>query len=730
MAQPNDYFLDEDQLRTLFEEVVRPFVLDGYSPQAQPVLSFFGAQQGAGRSQAIAARRQEPDGGDLVALSPDDLRPLHPRYAEVLAAYPLLMKDATAQATTAWVAMCHDHARRHGYGLLLEGTFEDPQGLLDVAAAYAADGYEVEMTALAVRLERSSLDTLNRHLPAHDAAPGRWVYPDRAQNAYRMIPLAVTAAEAAPQIHRIKVTNRAGEDLYTNVRTPDGPWQHEPAGAAAIEAERARSLPPAEAAEWLRLCQRVALNFTAADHLDDTTLDALNRVLGDAHRVGPIAGWTDSDRSRHSAVEEVVAAMAITSPWDLATSSSVLAAFRQLEQTSDSVTVEPLRRIEDRAAARLHPAVDRLPAAVSQPDRPAATGAVDPAEVERQRLPEAENQRIFRERIVPDLLAGREPQANPAVVFVIGQPGAGKSRVTEDVARALNRHGGFVDVDSDLYKPYHPAYEALMAQDDTLMAAYTRADGRAWMAQAEEYVRTHRLHAIIQETSQNTAAVEDKMLAYRNAGARVEALFMQVSQAMSNQGIVNRYFEQLADRGQGRLTVQANADESYRGILDLADKLDDSAVVHLANIYRRGESKPRYSNSNSTLGSGDWAGPPTLRDALEAERSRPWTAAESEAFVATQMRLRERSHGLGPEWPKRLAMIEQQAAPLLTPAAARQLSPSRPSTAAGRSRSTTGCRRSPESPGAAPVSPPSSAPHRGPGGPPRTHGRGRQILHS
>ncbi|WUC63001.1 zeta toxin family protein [Streptomyces sp. NBC_00667] len=109
-----------------------------------------------------------------------------------------------------------------------------------------------------------------------------------------------------------------------------------------------------------------------------------------------------------------------------------------------------------------------------------------------------------------------------------------------------------MDIDSDLYKPCHPAYSALMTQDDTLMAAFTRAHGRAWMALAEEYVRSHKLHAIIQETSQNARAVEGKMLAHRRTGTRIEALFMGVPQAMSNQGIVNRYFEQLADRGQGR----------------------------------------------------------------------------------------------------------------------------------------------------------------------------------
>ncbi|MEV5444071.1 zeta toxin family protein [Streptomyces sp. NPDC052644] len=58
---------------------------------------------------------------------------------------------------------------------------------------------------------------------------------------------------------------------------------------------------------------------------------------------------------------------------------------------------------------------------------------------------------------MPHLLQGRASQETPTVVSLVGQPGADKSRVTEMVAAQLNRHGGFVDVDSDLYKPYHPA---------------------------------------------------------------------------------------------------------------------------------------------------------------------------------------------------------------------------------------------------------------------------------
>lgn len=363
----------------------------------------------------------------------------------------------------------------------------------------------------------------------------------------------------------------------------------------------------------------------------------------------------------------------------------------------------------------------------------------DPTEVQRYRLPDTENRRIFTDRIVPDLLAGRTPQDVPTVVFLVGQPGAGKSRVTELVAAALNRRGGFVDVDSDLYKPYHPAYAALLARDDTLMAAYTRADGRAWMARAEDYIRTHHLNAVIQETSQNAEAVAAKMHAHRDAGARVEALFMAVPQAMSNQGIINRYFEQLADRGQGRLTVQANADESYLGILALAElvdrsaqaELDHSALVELVQrgaladlvtLYRRGESQPRYSNSLDS--SGRWVDPPALRQALDAERARTWTAQESDAFVTTQLRLWQISGGLGPDWQARLIRIEQQAAPLMPPEAVHRLAAARAAATAAATFRTSPAHRRDHSPSPSSASDPQAgpqrpAPQRGPDGPER-----------
>ncbi|HVB45162.1 MAG TPA: zeta toxin family protein [Streptosporangiaceae bacterium] len=121
-------------------------------------------------------------------------------------------------------------------------------------------------------------------------------------------------------------------------------------------------------------------------------------------------------------------------------------------------------------------------------------------------LPPEEGRRIFCEEIVPDLLARPEPQEDPVVVFVVGQQGAGKSRVAGMVGGALARRGGFAELDSDLYKPYHPAYRALLRNDDRLMAAYLGPDSWAWLAQAHDYVRSRRVNVLKHETAQTAAA--------------------------------------------------------------------------------------------------------------------------------------------------------------------------------------------------------------------------------
>ncbi|WP_073865776.1 zeta toxin family protein [Streptomyces sp. CB01249] len=205
--------------------------------------------------------------------------------------------------------------------------------------------------------------------------------------------------------------------------------------------------------------------------------------------------------------------------------------------------------------------------------------------------PPEENRRIFVSAIVPEHLTGPTPQDPATAVFLIGQPGAGKTRLAQLVAEQLDARGGFADIDSDLYKPYRPQYAQLMAKDDRLMTLYTGHDGRVWMRQAQQFVRGEdplsegrKLHALVQEIAMDPRYLAETMQKYRNVGTRIDVLVLAVPQALSEQGILNRYLEQVRDRGQGRLTVPEKAAASYTGIADSCEVIVREGLVDFAAV--------------------------------------------------------------------------------------------------------------------------------------------------
>ncbi|MFF3256464.1 zeta toxin family protein [Actinacidiphila glaucinigra] len=300
-------------------------------------------------------------------------------------------------------------------------------------------------------------------------------------------------------------------------------------------------------------------------------------------------------------------------------------------------------------------------------------------------LTKADNRRIFLADIVPDQLAGREPQQEPTVVVLLGQQGAGKTRTSQAIAQRLNERGGFVDLDSDLYKPYHPRYAELMTEDDQLMALHVGPDAREWTHQARTHALENRLNVLAHDTAGDARFSADLLPRYRQAQYRVELVALGVPRALSDQGVLNRYHEQVQDRGQGRLSVPEKVAAAYTGMLDYADIVDAEQLADVVTVYRRGESKPRYLN---VLEDGRWTRTPRFREALHETRNTPLTPQETADFLRVQDKLRME---MAPEFQGHLDVISSQAAPLLHPGTVErwQSKPVRPSSAAARSRSTT-----------------------------------------
>lgn len=256
---------------------------------------------------AMQAAQERHAAGDIIALTADDLRPLHPRYDDLMQDDPLLMVDATTQATSVWMQMAFEYARapEHQYSIMMEGTFRDPAATLLDAEKFAKADFSVELVALAVRQERSRLDALYRYLPAADAQPGRWVFADRHDQSYRMVSATVEAAEASPHVQRVTVTNRSGADLYVNSRDTNGHLVASAQGSQAVDSERNRPFTPQEARGWLSRQADTLIAFAAAGEVTDVSRDLLRQVTGPDSEL--IAAMADPDTRRsHSAMKPLL----------------------------------------------------------------------------------------------------------------------------------------------------------------------------------------------------------------------------------------------------------------------------------------------------------------------------------------------------------------------------------------------------------------------------------------
>ncbi|MGW3100009.1 zeta toxin family protein [Streptomyces sp. NPDC001102] len=284
-------------------------------------------------------------------------------------------------------------------------------------------------------------------------------------------------------------------------------------------------------------------------------------------------------------------------------------------------------------------------------------------------LSDAENERIFRERIVPNELTGT-PQDQPIAIIVSGQTGAGKTSITTLATRALAGRGEAVNINLDTYKPYHPKFDALMRADDTTAGAYTSVDGHKWMEAAEAYAIRSRFDIVLESAMRDPRDFEEPAARLRAGGYRVEVPVVAVHESMSRLGALDRYLQQVEAFGQGRMIDRAIHDACYRGVIRASAGIDERHLANSVFVVRR-DAAVVYSNHLDH--SGAWVRTPATPQAVTGERDRPWTEQESLLFAAGVARTRQRIEQLPQqdraEPLRELGAIAELARPLVHPAA-------------------------------------------------------------
>ncbi|TDO68139.1 zeta toxin [Kribbella sp. VKM Ac-2571] len=244
-------------------------------------------------------------------------------------------------------------------------------------------------------------------------------------------------------------------------------------------------------------------------------------------------------------------------------------------------------------------------------------------------LDEAESARIFRERIVPDQLSG-VPQEQPIVMFVGGQPGDGKASITALAKAVLQRRGRPLVLSALTYEPYHPDFYEPITDVPPAAWRHVAADGRRWLALAEELVIRERYDAIVETELADPDAFAESAQRFKAAGYQVEVALLAVPEARSRLGILERHIRSLEKFGFGRFVEQSAHDAGYVGVLRAAELVDTGQWADRVGVLRA-DGELVYGNQRD--GNAAWQQPARTADAITWERDRAWTVLESRYFL-------------------------------------------------------------------------------------------------
>ena len=146
---------------------------------------------------------------------------------------------------------------------------------------------------------------------------------------------------------------------------------------------------------------------------------------------------------------------------------------------------------------------------------------------------------------------------------------------------------------------------------------------------AIEHAKQLRLNVVIEGTMRDGNKVAETMQSLRGAGYEVDARVLAVNDRLSWQGVMQRYENQKADRGSGRMTALHSHQDAYYGVPVTIERIEREKLADKVTVYRRG-GEVIYSNK---LRGGEWQQPSGAREAVENERSRPMTLQERKNYA-------------------------------------------------------------------------------------------------
>ena len=274
-------------------------------------------------------------------------------------------------------------------------------------------------------------------------------------------------------------------------------------------------------------------------------------------------------------------------------------------------------------------------------------------EIARHLLPEPRLRQIFDQHIARQLTSAHPGQPQPTAVLLNGQPAAGKTSLQGQLRRELP---GAVGIDIDMFRVFHPAFRQLQAENELTVDGKVRPAGLYFYHLAGEHLMAQRSHIIFEHAMRDQRRISARVDRLTEMGYRVEIAFVATPRPVSLLSVLDRYQVLKETTGYGRFVPTDVHDHRLRRELDAAEAFGADPRIASIRVFRRGGDL-LYQQTGPQRGGA-------ARAAIEAERHRPWTVGETEAFRQLHASLVAR---MEPGWQTHLDEAYTAARPYFHP---------------------------------------------------------------
>ena len=229
------------------------------------------------------------------------------------------------------------------------------------------------------------------------------------------------------------------------------------------------------------------------------------------------------------------------------------------------------------------------------------------------------------------------PSSNPKTFLVLGQPGAGKSKLIN----SINKENNFITISGDDFREFHPKFNEFYLKYGKDDSKYTQEWASRMTEKLIDTLSKENYNLIIEGTLRTAELPLKEANRFKKLGYEIEANIIVVKPEKSRLGTLMRYEEMLKLGKIPRMTPKEHHDLVVNNITNNLETLYSSKAFDNIKLFDRDNNLLYNYKESSNI---------NPKAILEKEFYREWKIDEIKEFKEN--------------WENLIKMIESRKAPL------------------------------------------------------------------